>query len=90
MCQHYEHRAAESTIDLDSSHHMCRKLSENLLSSRCDHCERAPSTSGGDQSSSQASQKHSRRPRPPKRDINGARGATPSSRPRRACSPNGR
>ena len=43
MCQHYEHRAAESTIDLDSSHHMCRKLSENLLSLRCDHRERAPS-----------------------------------------------
>ena len=43
MCQHYEHSAAESTIDLDSSHHMCRKLSENLLSPRCDHRECAPS-----------------------------------------------
>ena len=42
MCQHYEHSAAESTIDLDRSHHMCRKPSESLLSPRCDHRESAP------------------------------------------------
>lgn len=37
MCQHYEHSAAESTIDLDSSHHRCRETGENLLILRCDN-----------------------------------------------------
>ena len=36
MCQHYEHSAAESTIDLDSPHHRCREPGENLLLLRCD------------------------------------------------------
>ena len=36
MCQHYEHSAAESTIDLDSPPHGCRVPSENLLLLRCD------------------------------------------------------
>ena len=37
MCQPYEHSRAESTIDLDSSHHRCRETGENLLILRCDN-----------------------------------------------------
>ena len=37
MCQPYEHSRAESTIDLDSSHHRCRETGESLLILRCDN-----------------------------------------------------
>ena len=37
MCQPYEHSRAESTIDLDSSHHRCRETDGSLLILRCDN-----------------------------------------------------
>ena len=47
MCQHYEHSAAESTIDLDSPHHRCREPGENLLLLRCDDRNHMLTPEGG-------------------------------------------
>ena len=44
MCQHYEHCAAESTIDLDSPPHGCRVPGGNLLLLRCDKRNEAPTS----------------------------------------------
>ena len=76
MCQHYEHSAAESTIDLDSSHHGCRELSENPLSPRCDRRERAPALVREEQPPPQAGQERSPRPRHPGRLKRAAMSAT--------------
>ena len=44
MCQHYEHSAAESTIDLDSPPHGCRVPGGNLLLLRCDKRNEVPTS----------------------------------------------
>ena len=90
MCQHYEHSAAESTIDLDSSHHMCRKFSESLLSPRCDRWRRAPNLGSEEQPTPQTCQEHSRRLPHPNRLEPAAMSAATSSQPLRASDPNGR